>query len=326
MPTVVYPTTSLSGESYDYDEPLVHQRPIYVTTPAPIEHNSVRATTYSPDKNYYSHYHKVQDVSKYQQQPQRDEVQQEQQIQHEQQVIQEQAQIQHEQEQIFQAKVQQEQEKLQHERAQIQHEQAQFEKKQKRIYQSKIKQEHIQHEKQIQQAEQEQIHQQEQELLQQQEQEQIHQQEQELVHQQEQELIKQEQLQQEQEKFLQEQQQFEREQQAPVYRGPTYLPEPSKPTYLPEPSKPITHLNQQLPVDLGTSSKLGDILKKLQDSNHLPKTLTPDNIDNSIKTLVKILDNLKQSQTIQEKPEYNNQPDDYDYNTNNGDDDHFDGE
>ena len=79
-------------------------------------------------------------------------------------------------------------------------------------------------------------------------------------------------------------------------------------------------------MDYGSSSKLGDILKKLQDSNHLPKTLTPDNIDNSINTLVKILDNLKQSQTIQEKPEINNQPDDYDYNNNNGDDDHYDGE
>ena len=326
MPTVVYPTTSLAGDSYDYEEPLLHQRPIYVTTISPIEHNSVRATTYSPDKSYYSHYHKVHDVSKYQQPPQRDEVHHEQQIQQEQQVIQEQAQIQHEQEQIFQAKVQQEQEKLQHERAQIQHEQAQFEKKQKRIYQSKIKQEQIQHEQHIQQAEQEQIRQQEQELIHQQEQELIHQREQELIYQQEQELIKQEQIQQEEEKILQEQQQLEREQQAPIYRGPTYLPEPSKPTYLPEPSKPTTQFNQNLPLDYGTSSKLGDILKKLQDSNHLPKTLTPDNIDNSINTLVKILDNLKQSQTIQEKPEYNNQPDDYDYNNNNGDDDHFDGE
>lgn len=320
MPTVVYPTTALSGESYDYDEPLVHQRPIFVTTQAPLEHNSVRATTYTPDKNYYSHYHKVQDVSKYQQsQPQRDEVQHEKQIQHEQQVIHEQAQIQHEQAaQIYQAKVQQDQEKLQQERAQIQHEQAQFEKKQKRIYQSKIKQEQIQHEKQIHRAEQELIRQQEEALIQQQEQELIHRQEQELIHHKEQELLHQEQVQQEQEKIQQEQQQFEREQQAPIYRGPTYLPEPSK---------PAAQLNPNLPVDLGTSSKLGDILKKLQDSNHLPKTLTPDNIDNSIKTLVKILDNLKQSQTIQEKPEYNNQPDDYDYNNNNGDDDHFvDGE
>jgi hypothetical protein len=68
--------------------------------------------------------------------------------------------------------------------------------------------------------------------------------------------------------------------------------------------------------DLGESS-LGDILRKLQESNHLPKTLTPDNIDNSIRTLVKILNNLKASQ-VTRIPEHNQvhvpQPnDDYDY-------------
>lgn len=40
-------------------------------------------------------------------------------------------------------------------------------------------------------------------------------------------------------------------------------------------------------------NNLGVILKRLQDSNALPQTLTPENIDNSIKTLVKILSSLK---------------------------------
>ncbi|XP_063703622.1 uncharacterized protein LOC134833283 [Culicoides brevitarsis] len=43
------------------------------------------------------------------------------------------------------------------------------------------------------------------------------------------------------------------------------------------------------------SNSLATLLRKLQETNHLPETLTPDNIDNSIRTLVKILDNLKRS-------------------------------
>lgn len=69
------------------------------------------------------------------------------------------------------------------------------------------------------------------------------------------------------------------------------------------------------------SSSLAEILHKLQASNHLPQTLTPDNIDNSIKTLITILNNLKQSQTIlpnppqhHEKPHPAADPD-YDYTT-----------
>ncbi|CAH1992473.1 unnamed protein product, partial [Acanthoscelides obtectus] len=41
---------------------------------------------------------------------------------------------------------------------------------------------------------------------------------------------------------------------------------------------------------------LKELLRKLQESNMLPKTLTADNIDNSIKTLVRILDELKKRQ------------------------------
>jgi len=40
-------------------------------------------------------------------------------------------------------------------------------------------------------------------------------------------------------------------------------------------------------------NSLSSILKKLQDMNALPHTITPDNIDNSIRTLVKILSGLK---------------------------------
>lgn len=43
-------------------------------------------------------------------------------------------------------------------------------------------------------------------------------------------------------------------------------------------------------------NSLGVILKKLQASNELPHELTPDNIDNSIKTLVRILSALKKQQ------------------------------
>lgn len=79
---------------------------------------------------------------------------------------------------------------------------------------------------------------------------------------------------------------------------------------------PIYTKENQLPSDFQSNS-LADILRKLQDSNHLPQTLTPDNIDNSIRTLIKILNNLKQSQTIVENPpqhhdddymEYDNPP------------------
>ncbi|XP_072395836.1 uncharacterized protein [Diabrotica undecimpunctata] len=46
------------------------------------------------------------------------------------------------------------------------------------------------------------------------------------------------------------------------------------------------------------SVNLAIILKHLQATNTLPKTLTPDNIDNSIKTLVKILNALKKQPKV----------------------------
>lgn len=72
--------------------------------------------------------------------------------------------------------------------------------------------------------------------------------------------------------------------------------------------------------NLGDSS-LPEILQKLQDSNHLPKTLSPENIDNSIKTLVKILNNLKQSQSVYKEPEQSHLSEDYDNGDYHGGDD-----
>lgn len=60
------------------------------------------------------------------------------------------------------------------------------------------------------------------------------------------------------------------------------------------------------------SNSLADILKKLQDTNQLPHTITSDNIDNSIKTLVKILNDLKK-QKVGDVPQQNYQENDYDY-------------
>lgn len=44
---------------------------------------------------------------------------------------------------------------------------------------------------------------------------------------------------------------------------------------------------------------LSEILTKFQKSNHLPETLKPEHVDNSVKTLVKILNNLKQKENVQ---------------------------
>jgi hypothetical protein len=47
---------------------------------------------------------------------------------------------------------------------------------------------------------------------------------------------------------------------------------------------------------------LSKILKQLQNSNTLPQTLTAENIDNSIRTLVKILNGLRKQQRLKTKP------------------------
>ncbi|CAH1119361.1 unnamed protein product [Phaedon cochleariae] len=70
------------------------------------------------------------------------------------------------------------------------------------------------------------------------------------------------------------------------------LQEISTPKYEPQ------HVQYHQQTHQKNSVPLADILKHLQATNTLPKTLTPDNIDNSIKTLVRILDALKKRQQI----------------------------
>ncbi|XP_068154052.1 integrator complex subunit 3 homolog isoform X1 [Drosophila tropicalis] len=102
---------------------------------------------------------------------------------------------------------------------------------------------------------------------------------------------------------------------APIRLKPIYKYAHERPPIL----TPHSHQQSeedQLP-DIRTSS-LAEILHKLQASNHLPHTLTPDNIDNSIKTLIRILQNLKQTQTIVPNPPQHhetqsNKHKDYDY-------------
>ncbi|KAL1376775.1 hypothetical protein pipiens_016698, partial [Culex pipiens pipiens] len=78
---------------------------------------------------------------------------------------------------------------------------------------------------------------------------------------------------------------------------------PARPIYHHKPSpRPATPTQIVDTASSSGSTSLADLLKKLQDSNHLPKTLTPDNIDNSIRTLVKILNNLKASQQVHQQP------------------------
>ncbi|XP_061397975.1 dual specificity protein kinase splA [Musca vetustissima] len=101
----------------------------------------------------------------------------------------------------------------------------------------------------------------------------------------------------------------------------TYVAAPHQPNALSDPN--------ELP-DIRTSS-LAEILHKLQESNHLPHTLTPENIDNSIKTLIRILNNLKKTQTIVANPpqHHENSPSispDYDYATGSEEHEHGHGD
>uniref|UniRef100_A0A182VUW0 Chitin-binding type-2 domain-containing protein n=1 Tax=Anopheles minimus TaxID=112268 RepID=A0A182VUW0_9DIPT len=75
---------------------------------------------------------------------------------------------------------------------------------------------------------------------------------------------------------------------------PQSMRHPSQHKPRPIPLAPATEHEHPLGLPHGAATgSLSDLLKNLQDSNLLPKTLTPDNIDNSIRTLVKILNNLK---------------------------------
>lgn len=81
---------------------------------------------------------------------------------------------------------------------------------------------------------------------------------------------------------------------APKYEPITtnYVPQYTTPKY--EEYQTISPVTSP-PVQIYTENPndLGQILKQLQATNTLPQTLTPDNIDNSIKTLVRILEALK---------------------------------
>lgn len=83
----------------------------------------------------------------------------------------------------------------------------------------------------------------------------------------------------------------------------------------------VQRFNEQTSPDLQKNS-IPEILSKLQESNLLPATLTPDHVDNSIKTLVKILNNMKQNDIIHKPlplpPKFSNHADD-DYDYGNGD-------
>lgn len=70
-------------------------------------------------------------------------------------------------------------------------------------------------------------------------------------------------------------------------------------------------------------TKPEDILTKLQKNNHLPETLSVDNVDNSIKTLAKILENIKQNEVLPKPvaPPTKFDDGDYDYANYGNDDD-----
>lgn len=54
--------------------------------------------------------------------------------------------------------------------------------------------------------------------------------------------------------------------------------------------------------DLNTTS-LQSLLHKLQDANYLPKTLSVNNLDNSMRTLAKVLHDLKKTQKLSKLPQ-----------------------
>lgn len=86
------------------------------------------------------------------------------------------------------------------------------------------------------------------------------------------------------------------------------VPVVDEPHFIVRPSAHLVHSPPPPPPPLPVidyainASSITTLLKKLQDSNHLPQTITPNNIDNSIRTLVKILNNLKHTQSVAEAP------------------------
>lgn len=89
----------------------------------------------------------------------------------------------------------------------------------------------------------------------------------------------------------------------PRYQSPANIP-----TVQVQPNPTLT--GSQTPMEFGSTS-VSEVLRKLQETNLLPQTLNADNIDDSIQTLVRILNNLKQSQHVAEIPPQQHQSVDY---------------
>lgn len=73
-------------------------------------------------------------------------------------------------------------------------------------------------------------------------------------------------------------------------------------TELPQSTEQLYHKNHQEYPATESPNHLEELLRKLQASNTLPQNLTPENIDNSIKTLVRILNVLKKHQKLSKRP------------------------
>ncbi|XP_056636640.1 uncharacterized protein LOC130445138 [Diorhabda sublineata] len=86
------------------------------------------------------------------------------------------------------------------------------------------------------------------------------------------------------------------------YQSPPQYRTDLNPNYEPFPEHKHTPMQPDYP-NAKNPINLSAILKYLQAVNALPKTLTSHNIDNSIKTLVNILNSLKKQQKLT-KPEY----------------------
>lgn len=84
---------------------------------------------------------------------------------------------------------------------------------------------------------------------------------------------------------------------------------------------PIENDKIHASVDAQTESEensqetpLNDVLRKLQASHLLPQILNAENLDDSIQSLVKILNNIKQSQHVAERPPQHHHDIEYDDN------------
>ncbi|KAF5273089.1 hypothetical protein FQR65_LT04831 [Abscondita terminalis] len=84
-----------------------------------------------------------------------------------------------------------------------------------------------------------------------------------------------------------------------VQPTPTYATETITPQFQPtvKPIEATTAATNTIHIDNHQNS-LSQILKNLQDTNVLPQAITPDNIDNSIKTLINILNSFKKGQKL----------------------------